>query len=92
MSSEPKATPFLVGKLVGVVYTYEKVDDTLPIHVHDKDNNHITIIMNGSFRCIGHEKVEGMFLYQGQVIAWPPNQPHGFVALEPLSRMLQIST
>jgi quercetin dioxygenase-like cupin family protein len=84
------STPFATGSLSGVVYGYD-VDDTLPVHVHDEASNHITIIMAGSFRCIGNPVIEGKVLKTGQVVDWPANQPHGFVALENGSRMLQIA-
>jgi quercetin dioxygenase-like cupin family protein len=89
--SSPLVQLFEAGKLRGTIYTYPNVGDALPTHVHPPEANHITIIMNGQFRCMG-PGIEGDILTVGQVIIWPANIPHGFEALEENSRMLQIST
>ncbi len=85
------AKPFISGALKGTVFTYENKGDDLPIHKHTEEDNHITIIMNGSFKCIGNHLIEGRILKTGSVIDWPAGEPHGFVALEDDSRMLQIT-
>ena len=90
--SNARLTPFAAGNLVGTVYTYDQPGDELPVHVHDETSNHITIVMAGAFRCTGNSRIEGKILRVGQVVAWPINEPHGFVALEANSRMLQIRT
>ena len=77
---------------MGTIYTYAEIGDELPVHTHMPENNHITIVMDGSFRCIGNPRIEGKILKPGQVVVWPPLEPHGFVALEANSRMLQIIT
>ena len=86
----PSITPYAAGKLSGAVYAFGHVGDELAAHVHDAASNHITIIMQGSFRCTGNHLIDGKVLRQGQVVDWPTGEPHGFVALEPNSRMLQI--
>jgi len=86
------STPFKAGHLTGSILTFEGIGDTLPVHMHDEAGNHITLIMNGSFKCIGNPHIEGTIMTVGQVIIWPPNEPHGFIALEPNSRMLQVAT
>lgn len=83
---------FRAGVLQGTTYTFVNVDDALPIHQHDEDTNHITIILEGSFLCTGNPLIEGKVLRPGNVVLWPVRQKHGFVALEPNSRMLQIRT
>lgn len=90
--SDARPQPFRAGKLVGTVYTYDQVGDELAVHVHDAETNHITMIMHGSFRCIGNPRIKDKVLLTGQVAVWPANEPHGFVALEAGSRMLQIRT
>lgn len=82
--------PTKFGDLNVTVYFYENVGDELPVHVHDEMTNHITVISIGSFRCTGNPAIEGSVLTQGMVVDWPPNEPHGFVALEPGSKMIQI--
>ena len=80
-----------LGMLRGTGYFYEQAGDQLPVHVHDASSNHITIISIGSFRCVGNQEIEGRILEQGQVVDWPDNQPHGFVALVDGAKMVQIS-
>lgn len=82
---------FRAGALDGVIFTYEKAGDDLPVHVHSEEDNHITVVMSGSFRCIGNHLIEGRILKTGAVVDWPVGEPHGFVALEDNSRMLQIA-
>jgi quercetin dioxygenase-like cupin family protein len=83
--------PVMLGALKGVVYFFEKAGDELPVHVHDETTNHITIVSIGSFRCVGNAAILGRIIEQGQVIDWPANQPHGFVALSDGAKMIQIN-
>lgn len=80
-----------LGNLKGTVYFYERAGDELPIHVHDQATNHITVISIGSFRCVGNPAIMDRVLEQGQVIDWPANQPHGFIALSDGAKMIQIN-
>lgn len=80
----------MFGDLRATIYFYENVGDELPVHVHDETTNHVTVISIGSFRCTGNPAIEGSVLTQGMVVDWPANQPHGFVALEPGCKMIQI--
>ena len=86
----PSIKPYTAGKLSGAVYAFEAAGDELAPHVHDRASNHITIVMNGSFKCTGNKLIDGKVLATGCVVDWPEGEPHGFVALEPNSRMLQI--
>ena len=79
-----------VGKLQMTVYHYEQPGDELQVHTHTVENNHITIIGQGSFRVTGAAAIRGTILKPGTVVDWPAGQEHGFVALEPNSRMIQI--
>ena len=76
------------GKLSGVVYTFEKVGDVLPMHTHQEENAHITIVARGKVKVSG----EGWEMEKsaGAVIDFPANQPHEFVALEDNSRIVNI--
>jgi hypothetical protein len=84
------AKPFEFGSVTGVKYEFERAGDVLPVHVHDADNNHISIIAGGSFRCIGAPAIDGQVLPLRAVADWPAGQEHGFVALEDNSCMVQI--
>ena len=78
------------GVIWGSTYTFENVGDELPVHVHDEDTNHITIVAKGSVRCKGRPEIEGKVLGPGTVIDWKVGLPHGFDALEPDTKMVQI--
>ena len=77
-----------VGKLTGVIYNFDDAGDELPLHVHGEHDIHITVVARGSFRCFGHgwERV----LSTGEVLDWDVGQHHGFIALEPNSRLVNI--
>ena len=81
---------FEFGDLKGSIYSFEFKDDELPTHEHDENTNHISIIARGSFKCIGRPEIEGQIIKNGQVVDWEANEPHGFIALEDNSRMIQI--
>ena len=76
------------GSLFGTVYTFEKTGDVLPMHTHQEDNAHITIVARGKVKVSG----EGWEMEKsaGAVINFPPNQAHEFVALEDNSRIVNI--
>lgn len=80
--------PHSLGKLGVTIMDFEEAGDVLPLHLHDESNNHITVVGRGSFRAHGPgwERI----LKPGDVVDWPANQPHEFVALEPGSRIVNI--
>jgi len=82
------SSPLSAGKLVGTIYTFEKSGDVLPMHNHDEESAHITIVARGSVKA--HGKGWEKELSAGAVIDFPPNQAHEFVALEANSRIVNI--
>jgi quercetin dioxygenase-like cupin family protein len=76
------------GKLKGVVYTFEKAGDTLPMHTHSEGNAHITIVARGKIKAHGNEW-EAEYS-AGAVIDFPTDQSHEFIALENDSRIVNI--
>jgi quercetin dioxygenase-like cupin family protein len=86
-----KATLLTEYGVDGVIYDYEVAGELLEDHIHDELHNHITIIARGSFRVTGHASLAGEIYKVGDVIDWPPNVTHGFIALEDNSRMVQIT-
>ena len=80
--------PISYGILNGAVYDFPEIGDVLPMHTHTEADVHISIVAKGSFRAHGvdWEKV----LVCGNVIDWPANYAHEFVALEPNSRLVNI--
>ena len=83
-----KVEPKQFGKLVGSVYSFEEVGDTLPMHDHTEGGVHVTFILSGSFRI--HGGGWGMVIGAGGFVDWEPGQSHEFIALEPNSRCLNI--
>jgi len=79
-----------IGSIGGVVYTCENVGDTLDMHCHETspETNHITIVCRGKLRVfgVGWEKVATA----GDIFDWKEDQWHGFEALEPNSKFVNI--
>jgi quercetin dioxygenase-like cupin family protein len=80
--------PVTYGKLNGTIYDAPDVGDILPMHSHDKDSVHITIVARGSFRV--HGDGWEMVAKSGDVLDWEPGQRHELIALEPNSRFVNI--
>ena len=80
--------PIALGKLTGVIYDFENVGDELPRHTHGPEDVHISIVARGSLHAVGDgwESV----IEAGTVLDWEPGQYHGFTALEPNSRLVNI--
>lgn len=83
-----KITPFSFGKLNGTIYDFEEIGDVLPMHEHDEQSVHITVVAKGSFKAHGVEWETT--LDNGKLVDWQPYQPHEFIALEPNSRIINI--
>jgi quercetin dioxygenase-like cupin family protein len=81
-------TTLSAGKLSGVVYTFEKVGDVLPMHTHDEMTAHLTIVARGRVKAHGNGWSAGYGA--GSVIDFPANQSHEFIALEDNSRVVNI--
>lgn len=77
-----------LGRLSGTIFDFPEAGDVLPMHMHDEQTVHITIVARGRFRARG-DGWENEFA-AGDVIDWQPYDPHEFVALEPAGRLVQI--
>jgi quercetin dioxygenase-like cupin family protein len=82
------SSPLSAGKLSGIVYTFEKEGDTLPMHFHDNITAHITIVARG--RVKAHGNGWSAEYGAGSVIDFPADQSHEFIALEDNSRIVNI--
>ena len=80
---------FVAGKTSGIVYTFEKAGDMLPMHTHTDGSAHITIVARGKIKAHGNEW-EAEYS-AGAVIDFPTDQSHEFIALEDNSRIVNIS-
>jgi hypothetical protein len=72
------------GKLWGHVFMFDKAGDIFPTHEHNEEDIHITVVAFGGIRVIAG-KCEGLELRAipgGMILNWKPHEPHGFVALE----------
>ena len=76
------------GKLSGTIYDFPEANDILPMHTHLENTVHITIVARGSFR--SHGDGFDITVKAGDVLDWPVNQNHEFIALEPNSRIVNI--
>lgn len=82
------SAPLSAGKLSGVVYTFEKAGDILPMHTHTGGDAHITIVARGKVKAHGNEW-EAEYS-SGAVVDFPTDQSHEFIALEDNSRIVNI--
>jgi hypothetical protein len=81
---------FSIGKLTGTIYDFEQIGDELPLHVHGNDDIHISIVARGSLKAFGPEGTWEQTASAGAVLDWHVGQYHGFIALEPNTRLVNI--
>jgi len=82
---------WMTGTLRGKVHKFD-LDEGLPVHSHaDGRGMHITVVLSGSFLCVGNPEIEGEIMKVGDVLDWTASEPHGFRALEANSSFLQIA-
>lgn len=84
----PSAKRFAIGKIDGTIYDFSEIGDVLPMHEHDEKTNHITVVARGRFRAHGHDWESE--ISAGAVLDWAAHDPHEFIALEPMSRVINI--
>jgi quercetin dioxygenase-like cupin family protein len=89
--SSGKAIPTLLenmGDIKGTIFDFKKAGDILAKHTHDESSAHISIVSRGRIKVYSHDwELEA---YCGQVLNFPPNQPHEFMALEDDTRVVNI--
>lgn len=78
----------IFGDLRGTMYDFEKSGDILPKHNHDDESAHITIVSRGKLKIYSHDWEKEIIA--GQIIDFPPNEPHEFMALEDNTRIFNI--
>lgn len=80
--------PLAIGKLTGTIYDFENAGDELPRHNHGELDIHITIVARGSVKIFGDgwETTANT----GAILDWEVGQYHGFIALEPNTRLVNI--
>ena len=85
--SEPVLKHLVVGKVALLIYDFEAVGDTLPMHSHDASSVHTTIIARGSFELI-QPGIPPETLRAGDVMFFDVGQAHELIALDPFSRLV----
>lgn len=83
-----KDQTFKIGDLQIVVFDFSEIGDELPLHVHTEEDVHISIVARGSLISYGNgwEKE----IKSGDILDWVAGQYHGFKALEPSSRLVNV--
>ena len=79
-----------MGKLNGIIFDFDDVGDELPLHVHDEQTVHISIVARGSVKIFGPKGSWETIASAGTVLDWDVGQYHGFIALEPNTRLVNI--
>lgn len=77
-----------LGKLFVIIYDFPEIGDELPRHVHGPEDVHISVLARGKLRAFGDGWEQEVSA--GAVLDWEPGIYHGFVALEPNSRLVNI--
>lgn len=80
--------PLATGRLRGSIYDFPVVGDILPMHEHDEETVHITIIARGAFIARGIDWESRHVA--GDIMDWVAGDPHEFVSTEPNSRLVNI--
>jgi len=82
--------PLALGKLTGTIYDFENVGDELELHVHGEHDIHISILARGRLKAFGPEGTWETEVSAGAILDWEVGQWHGFIALEPNTRLVNI--
>lgn len=85
-----QSKPLEIGKLRGTIYDFSNVGDELALHVHTEDDVHISIVASGRLKAFGANGAWETEASAGAVLDWQPGQYHGFIALEPNTRLVNI--
>jgi len=79
---------FCVENVFGITYTFENAGDVLPTHTHKEGEEHITIVVCGKIKVNGD--AWNNEYSEKDVIYFPANQAHEFIALEDNTRIVNI--
>ena len=83
-----KQNIFIVENITGIVYSFEKTGDILPMHTYPEGQEHITIVVCGKIKVNGDSWNNEYS--ENEVIDFPANQAHEFIALEDNTRIVNI--
>jgi quercetin dioxygenase-like cupin family protein len=85
----PSVATHTLGDLSLSIYTYENKDDVLPMHTHNRETIHITIVAKGSVKVHGPSIPETEYK-AGSVVDFKEDHPHEITAMEDNSRIINI--
>jgi quercetin dioxygenase-like cupin family protein len=77
------------GALRMTVYDFEAAGDVLESHVHTRETAHYSIVASGAVKLFGAGQPE-QIMGAGSMIRIEPGAAHGFSALAPRSRLINI--
>jgi len=77
-----------IGSLRLSVHDFATPGDILPMHVHDENTAHITLIQSGAVLVRTPEKTATYCV--PDILDFPAHEPHEFEALEPNTRITNI--
>ena len=80
--------PVHIGSVNMIVYDFEEVGDELELHTHTEKDIHISIVARGKLLAFGPDWEKE--IDSGIILDWDPGQQHGFKALEPNSRLINV--
>lgn len=86
--SLPKSTHLEDGKLLGVIYDFEKAGDVIEEHSHDDVTKHYTIVARGSLLASGPWGEQ--LLTAGMLMRFKALQLHKFTAMDDNTRIINI--
>jgi hypothetical protein len=77
-----------IGNLIVEFFEMSEIGSGLNKHVHGEDYAHISIVTQGSIKAFSHdwEKI----VKQGQLVDFKVGQPHGMIALEKDTKVINV--
>jgi len=80
---------YLSGKVFGIKYVFETVDDGLPRHVHDATTAHNVVVLNGEVKVI-FDSPYTKYLRAGDIYDFDGLQEHSIRAVTPGACILNL--
>ena len=77
------------GRLLMTIFDFETTGDTLEAHTHDAVTSHYSIVAAGTLRMFGQGQSDQV-LKSGSVVKIEPGQEHGFTAMTPRARLINV--
>lgn len=82
--------PVVFGLLSGILWNFELVGDSLPLHTHARDSVHVTVVVRGSVSVVWGSELKEIIGRPGMVIDFDVDSSHVIAALEPGTRIINL--